>query len=336
MEKKTTQRIIGVLVIIALAIILLPLLMGGNDSPLQTVTNKIAPLPETDENANSTQEAANAPAAANPAQNPTVNENAAQQTASANNNPPAVANTENNANSAAANPAPAPTQENPTPVAAVNNNSSAPTAAATQPQQTTAAVDTPASTPAQTTAPAPQATNTQAAAIPAVNPAAPAASANSAAANQNASTPPLKTPVNAEGKPTVAAQTDNNAFSVDYSKEENKINVQPATAQVQEPQAVKAPAPKAHATARKSIAAHAKTATWIVQLGSFKNKNNASRLLATLRADGYKAFTREFKTSTRVYVGPANNHASAIQLADKLEKSTSLRGIIISSNQLEL
>lgn len=47
---------------------------------------------------------------------------------------------------------------------------------------------------------------------------------------------------------------------------------------------------------------------WVIQLGSFKNKANALRLVNELRASGYRAFIKQipatFGQSTRVFVGP--------------------------------
>src|SRR3990167_4820801 len=83
-----------------------------------------------------------------------------------------------------------------------------------------------------------------------------------------------------------------------------------------------------------------KTSAWVIQLGSFKNKANALRLVNDLRQKGYKAFLQTvsspFGDSTRVYVGPEYKHVSAEKLASELERELHLRGIVISFKPLAL
>jgi DedD protein len=77
-------------------------------------------------------------------------------------------------------------------------------------------------------------------------------------------------------------------------------------------------------------------AVWVIQLGSFKNKTNALRLVNQLRASGYRAFIQQVASNTRVYVGPENRQTSARALANQLENSLHLRGIVISYQPLTL
>lgn len=86
----------------------------------------------------------------------------------------------------------------------------------------------------------------------------------------------------------------------------------------------------------KGTIAELRQAGWVVQMGSFHNKDNAQRLANTLRAKGYKAFTREVKSSTRVYVGPEFKQASAESLADKIQHEMNMQGIVITYRPLEL
>jgi DedD protein len=83
-----------------------------------------------------------------------------------------------------------------------------------------------------------------------------------------------------------------------------------------------------------------KQAAWVIQIGSFKNKANALRLVNQLRANGYRAFIQQtsgtFGDSTRVFVGPENKHHSARALADRLESDMHIRGIVISYKPLAL
>lgn len=83
-----------------------------------------------------------------------------------------------------------------------------------------------------------------------------------------------------------------------------------------------------------------KEAVWVIQLGSFKNKANALRLVNQLRASGYRAFIQQVSTdggdSTRVFVGPEAQQASARELATQLESNLHLRGFVISYKPLTL
>lgn len=83
-----------------------------------------------------------------------------------------------------------------------------------------------------------------------------------------------------------------------------------------------------------------KNAAWVIQLGSFKNKANALRLVNQLRASGYRAFIQQVSNTagqnTRVYVGPENKIQSARALADRLQSDLHMRGIVISYQPLSL
>ncbi len=83
-----------------------------------------------------------------------------------------------------------------------------------------------------------------------------------------------------------------------------------------------------------------KESTWVVQIGSFKNKENALRLVNQLRAGGYRAFHQDLTTaaghSTRVFVGPENKRNSARVMAIQLEKDLNLHGIVLNYKPLDL
>ena len=74
----------------------------------------------------------------------------------------------------------------------------------------------------------------------------------------------------------------------------------------------------------ESVPPEEKSATgmWAVQLGSFSNQENAERLAADLRKDGYAAFLSQLQTGSgklhRVRVGPQKDRASAESVAAKL------------------
>ncbi len=76
-----------------------------------------------------------------------------------------------------------------------------------------------------------------------------------------------------------------------------------------------------------------KSAAYVIQLGSFKQKANALRLVNKLRAKGYRAFIQSVDSSggnTRVFVGPEHQQASARLVASQLSKEMQLHGIVIS------
>lgn len=83
-----------------------------------------------------------------------------------------------------------------------------------------------------------------------------------------------------------------------------------------------------------------KNPVWVIQIGSFKNKANALRLVNQLRANGYRAFIQQvsntFGENTRVFVGPESKHNSARALATQLESDMHIRGIVISYKPLAL
>ncbi len=64
------------------------------------------------------------------------------------------------------------------------------------------------------------------------------------------------------------------------------------------------------------------TGMWAVQLGSFSNKENAEKLAADLRKQGYAAFLSQLQTDSgqlhRVRIGPQKDRGSAEAVAAKL------------------
>lgn len=83
-----------------------------------------------------------------------------------------------------------------------------------------------------------------------------------------------------------------------------------------------------------------KNSAWVIQIGSFKDKENALRLVNKLRSNGYSAFIQNVSTmlgeSTRVYVGPENKQGSARAIANKLEAEMQVHGIVINYKPLTL
>ena len=67
------------------------------------------------------------------------------------------------------------------------------------------------------------------------------------------------------------------------------------------------------------------TGMWAVQLGSFSNQENAERLAADLRKQGFAAFLSQLSTSSgqlhRVRIGPQKDRESAEAMATRLAKA---------------
>lgn len=79
------------------------------------------------------------------------------------------------------------------------------------------------------------------------------------------------------------------------------------------------------ADSKPDNAAESATGMWAVQLGSFSNKQNAERLAADLRKQGYAAFLSKLDTDSgalhRVRIGPQKDRDSAESVAARLGKT---------------
>ena len=110
----------------------------------------------------------------------------------------------------------------------------------------------------------------------------------------------------------------------------------PPAADKDEPEQEAAPRPEPSRTPPEPVAkpepevskeepAASTTGMWAVQLGSFSNKENAERLAADLRKQGYAAFLSQLDTASgtlhRVRIGPLKDRDSAEQMAARLQKA---------------
>lgn len=97
---------------------------------------------------------------------------------------------------------------------------------------------------------------------------------------------------------------------------------------------------KAKPHASKHEAAKLSEIAWAVQMGSFRDKDNARRLVNKLRSAGYQAFTREvnakYGSQMRVYVGPEYKHVAAVKLSSELQENMNIHGIVIAYKPLAL
>ena len=115
----------------------------------------------------------------------------------------------------------------------------------------------------------------------------------------------VEEPVRAEPQPAVARQ------------------VEPGEAPARsEPEPEPEPEPESEPAA--TPAATSSTGMWAVQLGSFSNKENAEKLAADLRKQGYAAFLSQLTTEKgllhRVRIGPQKDRESAEAMAGRLAK----------------
>jgi len=69
---------------------------------------------------------------------------------------------------------------------------------------------------------------------------------------------------------------------------------------------------------------------WVIQLGSFRHKNNVKELLEKLKKNGYTAFTKPIKTKngelTKVFIGPELRKKALEKKLPLLKKLTNVQG----------
>ncbi len=105
--------------------------------------------------------------------------------------------------------------------------------------------------------------------------------------------------------------------------------LQPEPAQIaaaDQPEPEPRPKPaSAEPAPQQTAAADSPTGMWAVQLGSFGNQENAERLAADLRKQGFAAFLSQLSTSSgqlhRVRIGPQKDRESAEAMAARLAKA---------------
>ena len=131
-------------------------------------------------------------------------------------------------------------------------------------------------------------------------------------------------------EPVPAASPPAQAKPEPVVREPVREEPQPAAVQQPEPEPEpepdKAPETRAEPPPAKPAPKPAASTTgmWAVQLGSFSNKDNAEKLAADLRKQGYAAFLSQLSTDSgqlhRVRIGPQKDRASAEAMASRLAK----------------
>lgn len=103
------------------------------------------------------------------------------------------------------------------------------------------------------------------------------------------------------------------------------VEPEPKPEPASEPESEPEPAPAEPATQQVTQATDSPTGMWAVQLGSFGNQENAERLAADLRKQGFAAFLSQLSTGSgqlhRVRIGPQKDRESAEATAQRLAKA---------------
>ncbi|MCG7548552.1 SPOR domain-containing protein [Pseudoalteromonas sp. Of7M-16] len=126
-------------------------------------------------------------------------------------------------------------------------------------------------------------------------------------------------------------ETDSNAEAKPSGIEQSPAPKaeQPITEQVSKPKQVVTAQTKEPKLARTEDSNFSKMA-YVIQLGSFSHKANVDALIAKLKLNGFKTFTRPVKTPngtlTKVFVGPDLNKQKLEAKLPELKKLTKLNG----------
>jgi len=132
-------------------------------------------------------------------------------------------------------------------------------------------------------------------------------------------------------QPVPASQLPAPTQAAPVAREESSPPVQEVVKAVEEKAgkteqpAAASPAPASTAPAVPESATESATGMFAVQLGSFSSQENAERLAADLRSQGYAAFLSQLESGDRqlhrVRVGPQKDRESAEAVAAQLAKS---------------
>lgn len=124
-----------------------------------------------------------------------------------------------------------------------------------------------------------------------------------------------------EPVPVPAPVTEPEAEQAQPVQPESKPEPEPETTPEPEPK----PEPAKPAAQQPAPAGDSPTGMWAVQLGSFGNQQNAERLAADLRKQGFAAFLSQLSTGSgelhRVRIGPQKDRESAEAMAERLAKA---------------
>ena len=111
---------------------------------------------------------------------------------------------------------------------------------------------------------------------------------------------------------------------------------EPESPAVAQPTETAEPKPSAPATQETKTDTATPAKAWVVQVGSFGNRDNAMRLRDQLRTKGYKTFVEQIstadKTFYRVRVGPVVSRDNALALQKELQARMKLENTKVMSH----
>lgn len=156
----------------------------------------------------------------------------------------------------------------------------------------------------------------------------PSASSNSNSSNDQPSQQPIsqiQEPIKQEQAKTTKPEAQPKQEVVAKTKPENKpkTEAKPSTTDLSSKQVEQGAESNTSTTIEPESVDDSELAfsdtAWLIQIGSFSNKENATRLVGQLRDEGYRAYQRVGDSFARVYVGPypvkgeAENRISALE-----------------------
>lgn len=123
-----------------------------------------------------------------------------------------------------------------------------------------------------------------------------------------------------EQEKEVAAKPVEKQESEEVAQVETKPNVETTPKTQAEPKSK--PKPQAEPQPKESTENELafSDSAWLIQIGSFSNKENATKLVTSLRDQGYRAYQRVGDAYARVYVGPYPVKGEAEKRTGDLEK----------------
>jgi DedD protein len=128
-----------------------------------------------------------------------------------------------------------------------------------------------------------------------------------------------------EPVPVAASVTAPQAEEPQKAEPEAKPEPEPKAAAVARSEPEPEPEPAKPAEQSPAPESASSTGMWAVQLGSFGNQQNAERLAADLRKQGFAAFLSQLSTDSgelhRVRIGPQKDRESAEAMAARLAKA---------------
>ena len=339
MEERIKQRLIGVIVIVGALFIILPFLFHNSRPTLSQQASSNVPNPSTPSVSltlpaaipatttpatvatPTSQDTASASAAA-----PTPSATPSTESATESNTETTVASTEATpatpaapqvAQAASATPA-APA----TPNVAANNPSAANTPSNAP---TTASNATPASNATSTASNTVVAANMPSNAASKASPAVKSAEFSGAPATSTALTTGQANegPAQMQTTPAAAQSFDSTTPAVTTTAEAKPATPVQHTAHAAKP---------AHSHPAAKLAMHAKGEAWVIQLGVFSNKKNASHLISKLRAEHFEVYSHNVKQGQQslmaVFVGPEMNLHKTELMQKQLKQQFQLNGVV--------